>query len=76
MLTYRNSNFDTSNWKTIRYTDARRSSSFPNAMNKYTGVFTAPLTGNYQFILQAHKVSLFLLLSEKFIFLAGRCVHH
>ena len=32
-------------------------------MNRYTGVFTAPLAGTYQFIMQAKKVSHFLLLT-------------
>jgi len=53
---YRTNTFSTTNeWKTLTYTDARRASSYPNAMDINTGVFTAPETGTYQFIIQVEK---------------------
>jgi len=53
---YRTNYFSTTNeWKTLTYTDARRATSYPNAMDINTGVFTAPETGTYQFIIQAAK---------------------
>jgi len=55
---YRTSSFYTSDgYKTLNYTDARRASSYPNAMDINTGVFTAPETGTYQFIIQVEKYS-------------------
>ena len=66
MLTCRTSNFDTYGWKTLTYTNARKASSYPNAMDIDTGVFTAPETGTYQFIIQTCKVSLLLLLPQNF----------
>jgi hypothetical protein len=45
-------------WTDITYTDVRESTS--GAMDVGTGVFTAPVAGTYQFILQAYKVSPFL----------------
>merc|ERR1712129_526941 len=44
-------------YKTITYTNARRSSNYPNAMSTSTGVFTAPLAGTYQFIIQVRRWS-------------------
>jgi len=52
---YRTSRFDASGWKTLTYTNARKASSYPNAMDIDTGVFTAPETGTYQFIIQVVK---------------------
>jgi len=53
---YRTSSFSTSSsWKTLTYTNARKASSYPNAMDIDTGVFTAPETGTYQFIIQVVK---------------------
>jgi len=42
-------------WTDITYTDVRESSSYSGAMDVGTGVFTAPLAGTYQFIIQAYK---------------------
>merc|ERR1712037_1030517 len=50
---FRTSSFDPSGWTTIPYDDARKSSSYSGAMDVGTGVFTAPLAGTYQFIIQA-----------------------
>jgi len=53
---YRTSSFDvSSSGKTLMYTNARRASFYPNALDINTGVFTAPETGTYQFIIQAAK---------------------
>ena len=47
----------------ITYQKIRQSTNY-QAMNKGTGVFTAPLAGTYQFFLQVYKVSHFLLLTH------------
>ena len=64
----RTSNMETgtgaASWTIITYTDVRKSSSYSGAMDVGTGVFTAPLAGTYQFIIQAYKVSPFLLLTN------------
>ena len=48
----------------ITYSYVRESAEYPGAMDAGTGVFTAPLAGTYQFIIQAYKVSHFLLLTH------------
>jgi len=50
---WRESNFEASSLTTITYTNVRESNS--GAMDIGTGVFTAPLAGTYQFILQVDK---------------------
>ena len=40
---------------TLTYEYVRRASSYPNAMDINNGVFTAPLAGTYQFIIQVAK---------------------
>merc|ERR1712008_538222 len=53
----RTSSFDASNnWTTITYENVRQSTNY-QAMNKGTGVFTAPLAGTYQFFIQVWKSS-------------------
>merc|ERR1712008_413109 len=52
---YRTRGFDANEWKTLTYNNARRATSYPNAMDINTGVFTAPDTGTYQFIIQVSK---------------------
>jgi len=53
----RESNFDAFQfWTKITYDNVRQSTNY-QAMNKGTGVFTAPLAGTYQFIIQAYKYS-------------------
>jgi len=42
-------------YKTITYTDVRESTYKSGAMDKETGVFTAPLAGTYQFFIQTYK---------------------
>jgi hypothetical protein len=42
------------NYKTITYENVRQSTNY-QAMDKDTGVFTAPLAGTYQFFIQAEK---------------------
>ena len=60
----RTSRFNASNtWTTITYQNVRESSN-SGAMDIGTGIFTAPLAGTYQFIIQAAKVSHFLLLTQ------------
>jgi len=46
-------------WDTITYTNARRSSNYPNAMSTSTGMFTAPLAGTYQFFIQVLKYNVY-----------------
>ena len=75
MLTSRTDSFSANGWKTLTYTDARRATSYPNAMDINTGVFTAPETGTYQFIIQVAKVSNFLLLSKNITILVEINVH-
>jgi len=54
------SSIDTSyTWKTITYTDVRESSSNSGAINSGTGMFTAPMAGTYQFIIQVTKVGVY-----------------
>merc|ERR1711935_1048419 len=43
-------------WTTITYEKVRQSTNY-QAMNKGTGVFTAPLAGTYQFFIQVLKSS-------------------
>jgi hypothetical protein len=68
----RTSNFSGSwssnTWTTITYQNVRESSN-SGAMDIGTGIFTAPLAGTYQFIIQAAKVSHFLLLKHNLIIL-------
>jgi len=53
----RESNVDASStWTKITYTNVRQSTNY-QAMNKGTGVFTAPLAGTYQFFIQVWKWS-------------------
>ena len=60
---FRESNFDAFQfWTKITYDNVRQSTNY-QAMNKGTGVFTAPLAGTYQFFIQVWKVSHFLLLT-------------
>ena len=47
----------TSSRKTVTYGSLRRSNSYPNAMSVSTGVFTAPLSGTYEFNYQMMNVS-------------------
>ena len=75
MLTCRTRGFDANEWKTLTYNNARRATSYPNAMDINTGVFTAPETGTYQFIIQVSKVSNFLLLSKNITILVEINVH-
>jgi len=52
---FRESSFDASgNYKTITYEYVSQSTNY-QAMDKDTGVFTAPLAGTYQFFIQATK---------------------
>ena len=65
----RTSSFKANNtWTTITYQNVRESSN-SGAMDIGTGIFTAPLAGTYQFIIQAAKVSHFLLLTHNLIIL-------
>ena len=53
----RKSSVEPSGWTTITYDNVEESSSYSGAMDKDTGVFTAPFAGTYQFIIQAEKDS-------------------
>ena len=53
----------------ITYSEIREASSYSGAMDVGTGVFTAPLAGTYQFIIQVRTVSHFLLLTHNLIIL-------
>ena len=53
-----------SSWIPITYDNVRKSSSNSGAMDIGTGMFTVPLAGTYQFIIQVYKVSHFLLLTH------------
>merc|ERR1719491_1420363 len=52
---WRISNVEASSWTKITYSNVRESNA--GAMDVGTGVFTAPLAGTYQFIIQAYKYS-------------------
>merc|ERR1712051_598902 len=54
---YRKSSFSASDWTILPYTDVKEASSYQNSMDITTGVFTAPLDGTYQFIIQVEKRS-------------------
>ena len=59
MVSYRTTGFAAHEWKNLTYDEIRISSIGENSMDIETGIFTAPLTGTYQFIIQASHASPF-----------------
>merc|ERR1711971_1364188 len=52
---WRESDFDASDWTKITYENVRQSTNY-QAMDKGTGVFTAPLAGTYQLFIDSDRM--------------------